>query len=210
MVQQEKTTCPACGKAIKVGFNFCINCGVKLSELDVRKIPSEVSPPPQTTPVIRGTLLMEGWEVSPGRIPKYHKMMTMDPVGDPIITSKCKLNNQNGFLIVSDNGFAWRYQGSSMYSAGKRKWIRWHDVANIIPIKYGQVLVELKIRKYGSLILDGSGKLKIKRWKLTIRKAKGEQDAQWRQRLGTFNQIMLEIFNRNKVEIDPPTSDSRM
>ena len=29
---QEKSICPACGKAIKIGLNFCTNCGVKLSE----------------------------------------------------------------------------------------------------------------------------------------------------------------------------------
>ena len=95
-------------------------------------------------------------------------------------------------------------------SRGKSKWVRWHDVANIIPKKNSQVLVELKIRKKGSLILNKKGNYKVKRWKLTIRQSKGEQKAQWIQRLESYNKIISDIYLRNKVETDPPTSDSRM
>ncbi|GAH78138.1 unnamed protein product, partial [marine sediment metagenome] len=60
----------------------------------------------------------------------------------------------------SENGFAWR-----MFTVApgilhtialdkireatgiKDKWVRWHDVANIIPKKPGQVQVVLKARK---------------------------------------------------------------
>ncbi|MFX1275402.1 MAG: zinc ribbon domain-containing protein [Promethearchaeota archaeon] len=213
MDQQEKFYCPTCGKAIKVGLNFCTNCGVKLSELDVNVTISEAPPQSQTTNVLEGNLLMKGWEVSPDRIDKFNLIIAENPLGSPIITSKCKLDNQNGLLVVSDSGFAWRIQvgfKTSAWNTGKDKWIRWYDIANIIPKKHGQVLVELKIRKYGSLLLDASGNPKIKKWKLTIKPNKGEPKDQWMQRLETFNDIMLEIYNRNKVDTDPTMSDSRM
>ena len=108
--------------------------------------------------------IREGWEVSPDRGPMYEKIMSKDPVGDPIITTKTKLDRENGFLVVSDNGFAWRIKmgmSTSMYSAGKSKWIRWHDVAGMQPKKPGVLIVELKIRKKGALILDGKGNYKI-------------------------------------------------
>ncbi|MFX1275401.1 MAG: hypothetical protein ACFFAH_02920 [Promethearchaeota archaeon] len=162
--------------------------------------------------------IIEGWEVSPDRIKMFEKMMSTDAVGDPIITSKCVLDNENGFLIVSDDGFAWRIklgmrQAGAIRAAmasGKSKWVRWYDVANITPKKNGQILVHLKIRKKGSIIKDKKGNYKVKKWKLTIRKNKGEQKDQWKQRLEAFNNIILEIFSRNAVEEDPPTSDSRM
>ncbi len=127
---------------------------------------------------------MEGWEVSPDRKEVFEKMINMDSIGDPIITSKCVLGKENGLLIVSDNGFAWRIKNTAMrgslISAGKSKWIRWHDVANIIPKKDGQILVEIKLRKRGSLILDKKGYYKIKKWKLTIRQNKGEPKPNFR------------------------------
>jgi len=158
--------------------------------------------------------ILEGWEVSPDRIAKYEKMLSSDPmIGDPLLTSKCKLDRENGLLLVSDNGFAWRIQmgfTTGFGSTGKSKWIRWHDVADIIPKKNGQILVELKIRKRGSLLLDKNDNIKIKKWKFTIKPNKGEPKAHWLQRQGSFNNMMLEIFNHNKVETDPDTSDSRM
>lgn len=218
MDQKEKFTCPACGKAMKAGAKFCTSCGVKLSEFDANIATSEAPPQPQTAAATANNKLIKGWELSPDRFDMYEKMMAMDPIGDPIITSKCVLDSENGLLIVSDDGFAWRIKMGfkqagiirAAMSSGKSKWVRWHDVANIIPKKNSQVLVELKIRKNGSLILDKKGNCKIKRWKLTIRQNKGEPKPQWKQRLESYNNIMLEIFNRNKVETDPPTSDSRM
>ena len=213
MVQQK---CPSCGAATETGKKFCTYCGAELSEINEAAPTSGAPPQLQTT----GGKLIKGWEVSPDRIDKYEKMISSDPIGDPIITSKCVLDSENGLLIVSDNGFAWRIKMGFRHagimraamSSGKSKWIRWHDVANMITTKNSQVRVELKIRKKGSLILDKKGNYKVKRWKLTIRQNKGEPKAQWKQRLESYNNIMLEIFNRNKVEKgnDPPTSDSRL
>ena len=56
--------------------------------------------------------IIEGWEVSPDRLDKFEKMLRTDPIGDPILTTKCMLGGDNGFLIVSDNGLAWRIQVS--------------------------------------------------------------------------------------------------
>ena len=42
---------------------------------------------------------MENWDVSPDRVDMYSELMVAYPVGDVIITSKCKLNNDNGLLI---------------------------------------------------------------------------------------------------------------
>ena len=215
MVQQ---ICPSCGTTTENGKKFCTYCGAELSEVNEAVTTSGAPPQSQTTDKI----LIKGWDVSPDRIDKYEKMMSTDLIGAPIITSKCVLDSENGFLIVSDNGFAWRIKvGASglfkiggttrmMATAGKSKWVRWHDVANITYKKDGQVLVELKIRKKGSLKLDKKGNYKIKKWKLTIRQNKGEPKVNFKQRQQFFSNIMLEIFNRNKVETDPPTSDSRM
>ena len=200
MVQQE---CPACGKTIKSVKKFCIYCGTKLSEV------SEAV----TTSGAPSQLPIKGWEVSPDRINYYDKIMAESSIGDPIITSKCDLDSNKGFLVVTDNGFAWRLRlgaWTPLWKAGSGKWMRWHDVSDIIPIKNGQIRVEIKIRKAGALIVDGKGNLKIKKWKLTIKPHKGEPNPQFNQRLESFHNIMSEIYNRNKVETDPPTSDSRM
>jgi hypothetical protein len=148
----------------------------------------------------------------------YGEMMNADDVGDPVITTKCVLDKDNGFLIVSDNGFAWKIVWGArqamgpawkMGQMGKSKWVRWHDVADIVPKKPGQVLVSLKIRKNGALVLK-KGIIKIKRWKLTIRRNKGEPKDVFKQRQPLFNQIMVDLFNQKKGEPDPQTSDSRM
>ncbi|MFX1478744.1 MAG: hypothetical protein ACFFCI_11500 [Promethearchaeota archaeon] len=149
----------------------------------------------------------------------YGEMMNADDVGDPTITTKCVLDKDNGFLIVSDNGFAWKIVWGArqamgpawkMGQIGKSKWVRWHDVADVMPKKPGQVLVSLKIRKNGALVTDKKGVIKVKRWKLTIRANKGEPKATFKQRQPLFNQIMLDLFNQKKGEPDPPTSDSRI
>ena len=54
-------------------------------------------------------------------------------------------------------------------SAGKHKWVRWHDLAGIIPKKPGVLIVEIKIRKKGSLLLDKKGNYKTKKWKLKVK-----------------------------------------
>ena len=161
---------------------------------------------------------MEGWEVSRDRIDKFEKMLAQAPIGDPILTSKCKLDKEDGLLVVSENGFAWRIQMGMRHasvmraamSSGKNKWIRWHDLADIIPKKNGQVQVVLKLRKNGALKLDKKGNYKTKRWKLTLNRNKDEQKPHFRIRQESFHNILLEIYDRNRVEADPPTSDSKM
>ena len=157
---------------------------------------------------------MSGWEVSPDRIEKFEKMLSTDAIGDPIITSKCKLGRDNGLLVASNNGFAWRIQmsmSSSMYSSGKSKWVRWHDVSRIDLKKVGILLIYLKVRdKNGNLKIDGSGNPKLKKWPLKLHPNKNEDKGHYAQRKEDFYNIMSDIFNQNKGDSDPPTSDSRI
>jgi hypothetical protein len=154
--------------------------------------------------------LMQGWEVSPDRVESYEKMMGMDPIGDPIITTKCRLDSENGMIIVSDNGFAWRikitFARGAAISAGKSKWVRWYDVSDLMPKKDGVIIAFLKVRDKNGALKPG----KIKKWKLMILPNKGEDKVTAAEKKAAFNNIMLEIFQRNKVDTDPPTSDSRI
>ncbi len=155
---------------------------------------------------------IQGWEVSPGREKMFEKILETDPVGDPIITSKCKLDKENGFLVASDNGFSWRIKmgySTALMSAGKSKWVRWYDVYNIIPKGNGQIMVQFKKRKNGLLIIDKKGNYKLGQWKLTLNRNSDEPKDNFKQRQQNFAMIMTEIFNRNKGT-DVETSDSRM
>lgn len=158
--------------------------------------------------------IMSGWEVSSDRIEKYEKMIGQDPIGDPIITSKCKLGKDIGFLVASTNGFSWRIQGgmrTSMYSMGKSKWVRWHDVDKIDLKKEGVLLVYIKVReKNGPLKIDGKGNPKLKKWLLVLNQNKDEDKGHFRQRQAAFFGIVSDIFNQNKGDTNPPTSDSRI
>ena len=146
--------------------------------------------------------------------------MSMDQVGEPLLTSKCVLNSDNGFLIVSENGFAWRIKVSggmvfrmgvmAAIQSGKSKWIRWCDVLYIEPKKSGQIQVAIKLRENGVLILDRKGNNKLIKWILTIKPRSGEPRENFRDRQRSFKSIMFEIFGQYKVEGDPPTTDSRM
>jgi len=159
--------------------------------------------------------ILEGWEVSSDRVEKYEKMMSTDNVGDVILTSKCRLNKENGFIIASNNGFAWRItitamRGSPMRS-GKSKWVRWHDVDRIDLKKVGVLYAYVKKRdSNGALKLDGKGMVKIKKWPLIVQQNKNEDKGHFRQRQAAFFNIMSDIFNQNKGDTDPPTSDSRI
>ncbi|MFX1481463.1 MAG: hypothetical protein ACFFCI_25570 [Promethearchaeota archaeon] len=158
---------------------------------------------------------MEGWEVSPDRVEKFEKMMGQDDVGDPIITSKCRLSKEDGFLVVSDNGFAWRitvtYMRGSMMSMGKSKWVRWHDVNNIVEKKPGVLILWVVVRqKDGSPKIDKKGNPKLKKWLLILQKNKGEEKPHFRQRQADFYNVFFPIYDRNKVETPPQTSDSRI
>ena len=158
--------------------------------------------------------IIEGWEVSPDRVEKFEKMLSSDPVGDPLMTTKCILGKENGFLVASTNGFAWRIQtgyGTRMTSMGKSKWVRWHDVERIDLKKDGMILVYLKVRqKNGPVKLDGKGNPKLKKWRLIMRKNKSEEKAHFVQRRSDFFKVISDIFNQYKGDSDPPTSDTRM
>ncbi|MFX1495122.1 MAG: hypothetical protein ACFFBZ_12625 [Promethearchaeota archaeon] len=158
--------------------------------------------------------IMEGWEVSPDRVEKYEKMMGQDDVGDPIITSKCRLSKENGFLVVTDNGFAWRiqvtYMRGSYMSMGKSKWVRWHDVGHIQQKKPGVIILWVNRRKKGELIIDGKGNPKQKKWLLILQQNKEEPKPHFRQRQADFFNIFSQIYERNRVETSPPMSDSRI
>lgn len=162
--------------------------------------------------------IKEGWEVSRDRIKEFEKMVGQDDVGDPIITSKCRLGGDYGFLIASNNGFAWRIHGTGgmkwsairmAASAGKSKWVRWYDVADITPKKPGLVLMHVKLRKKGALVMK-KGKPKIIRWKIVMDRNKDEPKQLFLQRREAFYDVLMEIFNRNRVETDPEMSDSRI
>ena len=158
--------------------------------------------------------IISGWEVSPDRLEKYAKMLASDPVGDTVIASKCRLGRDNGLLIASNTGFAWRIQTgytTSMYSMGKSKWVRWHDVDRIDLKKEGFLLTYVKVRqKNGSLKLDGKGNPKLKKWALILNKNKNEDKGHFLQRRSAFFTVMSDIFNQNKGDTNPPTSDSRI
>jgi hypothetical protein len=163
--------------------------------------------------------MIEGWEISPDRVEMLEKILDTDPVGDPVITSKCRLsdkktNIENGLLVASNDGFAWRIKmgySSSLMSAGKSKWVRWHDVAGFIPKKPGFLILELKSRKKGGpVIVDKKGNYKVKKWRFFLDKNKGEEKAHYKERVKVFDQIMMDLWNKNKGDSDPPTSDSRI
>ena len=46
-------------------------------------------------------------------------------------------------------------------------------------------------------------------WKLAIEKNQSEKKVHFRQRKAEFNNIMVELFDQYKSEVNPPTSDSR-
>jgi len=157
---------------------------------------------------------MEGWELSPDRKKVFEKMMATDPIGDPILISKCQLGRQYGTLIVSNNGFAWRLKGgyrTSVYQIGTTKWVRWHDVSRIIPEKpeKGVIKIECFKRKKGNLVVK-KGKPKIFRWRAIVNQNKGEKKHHFIERRKDFYRLMNEIFERNKVLQIPEVSDSRM
>ena len=95
-------------------------------------------------------------------------------------------------------------------SMGKSKWVRWHDVNNIQLQKSGVIILWVNKRKNTELIIDGKGNPKQKKWKLILQQNKGEPKPHFRQRQADFFNIFAEIYNRNRVETIPSTSDSRI
>ena len=98
----------------------------------------------------------------------------------------------------------------ALMSGRKSKWVRWHDVAGFQPKKPGVLVIELKIRKKGALILDKKGNYKIKKWKFTIQQSKREEKAKFRERQNNFNDIMVGLMGKYRGDTDPETSDSRI
>ncbi len=94
---------------------------------------------------------------------------------------------------------------------GKSKWVRWHDVSRVDPKKEGFIVAYLKVRdKNGNLKIDGKGNPKLKKWPLILRQNKNEEKGHYLQRRSAFHGIMSDLFNQNKGDTDPPTSDSRI
>ena len=198
---QQQNYCSECGSPVKIGENYCAFCGVKLNEVSL------VEPSVKTS----SELPIKGWEVPSEKISKHENLIKEFPIGNYIITSKSKLDKHFGYIIVSNNGFAWRIKEgfrTASWNYGKKKWVRWYDVYSITPRKPGEIEVIVKLRKNGMLQLDQSGKYKTKKWKLTIYKNKRESLDDWNKRIESFNDIMLEIYNRNKIDTDPYESDS--
>jgi len=160
--------------------------------------------------------LKEGWEVPPDRREKVEKILRNDEVGDPILTSKCVLVQQqaNGVLVVSNKGIAWREKKSALrvldlsFSTSS-KWVRWHDVAFIIPKKAGSIIVEAKKRKNGVLVIGKRGIPKTIDLKFIIKRNQKETKSQFEQRKTEFNTIMLELFKKYRSNTNLRTSDSR-
>ncbi|MBY9018187.1 MAG: hypothetical protein KGD66_05070, partial [Candidatus Lokiarchaeota archaeon] len=90
-------------------------------------------------------------------------------------------------------------------------WVRWYDVDRIDLKKEGFLLVYLKVReKNGPLKLDGKGNPKLKKWPLILNRNKDEDKGHFEQRRSAFHKVFSDIFNQNKGNSDPPTSDSRI
>ncbi len=158
--------------------------------------------------------VMEGWELSSDRKDVFDKMVSSDPIGDVLITSKCKLGSEHGTLLVSDNGFAWRLKvgfNTPMYKTGTSKWVRWHDVSQIIPLNEakGVLKIECFKRKKGSLIMK-KGNPAVFAWKATLEQNKGEDKVHFTERRKDFYRIMSDIFEKNKTTPPPEISDSRV
>jgi len=160
-----------------------------------------------------------GWEVSSDREKQFEDLMANNPIGNPIITSKCIFDGKKGFLVLGDNGFAWKVKigvGSTLLDVGKKKWVRWYDVADILSKKKGEVEVLAYERmKTGDIKLDTGafsstkGELKTKKLKLKLMKNKKEPKDQWKEREESFHSVLMEIFSKYKVESPPAESDSK-
>jgi len=162
--------------------------------------------------------VLEGWELTPDRRERFDKIMDEYDIGDPILISKCKLAKRHGLLVVSDKGFAWRFKMSFASAniwratSGKSKWIRWHDVARIIPEKErkGKIKIEMYKRKGDGTLKMRWGKPKVFRWRAIVQRNRGEDKRHFKGRRKDFYRLMNEIYKRNKVEQPPPYSDSNM
>jgi len=132
------------------------------------------------------------------------------PVGEPIIASKCDYMAEHGLIVAGKNGFAWRPK----LGKHNRKWVRWGDVANVIPAnpKYGIIQVQMYKRdKKGNLIIKKGNPIMTskRKMKLTARINNGEDKAYYKKRRYDFPRLMMELHEKYKPAEIPATSDSR-
>lgn len=156
---------------------------------------------------------MDGWEISPDRIEWFEKISSKYDIGDTILTSKCSREKDNGFLVVSDKGFAWRIKmgfRSSYWKSGQNMWIRWHDLYTIIQKKPGVIFVHVKKRnmKTKELIFDKKGNYNFKKWKLVLVRNENEEKSHFINRQQTFNDLFIQIWESHKTSEDPSHSDT--
>ncbi|MFX1273878.1 MAG: hypothetical protein ACFFBP_02985 [Promethearchaeota archaeon] len=158
--------------------------------------------------------IIPNWEVSSDSVERFEKMMATYPVGDPIITSKVRLDNEYGYFVAGENGISWRIKFNPMrsgyISAGKSKWVRWHDIFNFVEKKPGVLIVELKLRKKGQLVTDKHGNIKMKKWKFVLQPHKNEPKGDYEQRKSVFGNLMKQLLEERRIDVEPPTSDSVM
>ncbi|MGB5910230.1 MAG: hypothetical protein WBH31_03440 [Promethearchaeia archaeon] len=120
-----------------------------------------------------------------------------------------------GFLIVSNKGIALGKRttitGLSLDSLLSKSsiWVRWHDVADIIPLRPSYIQIKVKRRKEGLLLTNKRGIPKTKNLKFQIARNGKETKIHFKQRKAEFFGIMTDLFNQYKSDTNPPTSDSR-
>ena len=157
--------------------------------------------------------IKSGWEISQDRVDKFDKIRSMYNIGDPIITSKCKRSGGDGFLVVTDRGFAWRIHAgfsTGVTAMGNNMWINWDDLYEIIPKKPGLILVQVKKRnmKTKELVLKKNGDYNFKKWKLLIYRNKNEPKDHLKARKQDFNSLFTQIWEAHRSSEDPYTTDS--
>jgi hypothetical protein len=124
--------------------------------------------------------------------------------GDAIITSKCKLANDLGFLVASETGLAWflHVSGRTAFKMDRTNiwnWWSWSVITDITEENSGQILFKSKLYdKKGHPKMDKEGNQKLKKSRLTLLRNKDEEEAHFRQRQLDFADILTEIYNRNK------------
>lgn len=149
---------------------------------------------------------------------KLEKMANTDDIGDPIIISECKDVKMvtYGLLIVTDKGIAYIYEKGALesltYGPGTTsKWVRWHDVAGIYSKKPGTIILEVKKRKEGKILMNKQlGIPKKIELILKILRNSNETNNHYKQRKAEFFGIVMELYNQYKTDIDLATSDSRI
>lgn len=146
--------------------------------------------------------IKEGWEVSSDRIKQFDRLLII--TGDAIVTSKCKLSNDLGFLVASERGLAWmvHISGRTAFKMDRTNtwnWWAWSAITDITEENSGQILFNSKLYdKTGHPKMDKEGNQKLKRSRLTLLPNKNEEEEHFRQRQRDFANIVIEIYNRNK------------